>query len=118
MSPWRLGNARDSRLAAFESPIFFDAYRQLARQGGFTLSILPDEQRLIPVGGACPTLLWVEHAGPGSTPDAVLRAARIGFPRGTQLSLFKSQSGFVLIARRSPLRSESSDRLVKPQPLG
>lgn len=103
MSPWRLGNARDSRLAAFESPVFADAYRQLARQGGFTLSILPDEQKLIPVGGACPTLLWVEHAGPGSTPDAVLRAARIGFPPGTQLSLFKSQSGFVMIARRAPV---------------
>ncbi|WP_332812116.1 hypothetical protein [Sphingomonas sp.] len=99
MSPWRLGNARQSRLAAFESPVFADAYRQLARQGGFTLSILPDAQTLIPVGGACPTLLWVEHAGPGSTPDVVLRAARIGFPAGTRLNMFKSQSGFVLSAQ-------------------
>lgn len=113
MSPWRLGNARHSRLAAFESPVFADAYRQLARQGGFALSILPDAQKLIPVDGACPTLLWVEHAGPGSTPDAVLRAARIGFPPGARLTLFKSQSGFVLIAqfmrRAAPLRLESSD---------
>jgi hypothetical protein len=100
MSPWRLGTARHSRLAAFESPVFADAYRQLARQAGFTLAILPDTQKLIPVGGACPTLLWVEHAGPGSTADAVLRAAGIGFPPGTRLTLFKSQSGFVLIARR------------------
>jgi hypothetical protein len=98
MSPWRLG-ARDSRLAAFESPVFADAYRQLARQAGFTLAILPDAQKLIPVDGPCPTLLWVEHAGPGSTPDAVLRAAGISFPPGTRLSLFKSQSGFVLIAQ-------------------
>lgn len=113
MSPWRLGNARHSRLAAFESPVFADAYRQLARQGGFTLSILPDAQKLIPVGSACPTLLWVEHAGPGSTPDAVLRAARIGFPPGARLTLFKSQSGFVLIAQfmrgAAPLRLEASD---------
>jgi hypothetical protein len=113
MSPWRLGNARHSRLAAFESPVFADAYRQLARQGGFALSILPDAQKLIPVDGACPTLLWVEHAGPGSTPDAVLRAARIGFPPGARLTLFKSQSGFVLIAQfmrgAAPLRLEASD---------
>jgi hypothetical protein len=122
MSPWRLGDARDSRLAAFESPVFADAYRQLARQGGFTLAILPDAQRLIPVDGACPTLLWVEHAGPGSTPDVVLRAARIGFPPGTRLTLFKSQSGFVLIARirqaRAIASSGAAARLAKPQPLG
>jgi len=118
MSPWRLGNARNSRLAAFESPVFADAYRQLARQGGFSVAILPEAQKLVPVDGACPTLLWVEHAGPGSTPDAVLRAAGIGFPPGTRLALFKSQSGFVLIARRAPPRSGAAARLAKPQPLG
>ncbi|MDB5699212.1 MAG: hypothetical protein JWN69_2016 [Alphaproteobacteria bacterium] len=113
MSPWRLGAARHSRLARFETPIFASAYEQLAQQAGFTLSILPDTMSELPVGTSCPTLLWVEHAGPGSTPDVVLRAARISFPQGARLSLFKSESGFVLIARRPAVV-----RLAKPQPLG
>ena len=57
-----------------------------------------------------------------AAPDVVLRAARIGFPPGTRLTLFKSQSGFVLIARirqaRAIASSGAAARLAKPQPLG
>jgi hypothetical protein len=103
MNPWRVA-ARGSRVEAFEGEAFAFGYRRLARRAGFAVTMLPDDMTVLPVSPGCPTLLWVENAGPDNQPRDVLRAAGLLVPPGTRLGMFRGRSGFVLIA-------------IQPQPL-
>lgn len=102
ISPWRLRSSRDSRAAALEAPVFENAYRRLARDGGFAVWFVPDAVRVLDLPAACPSLLWIEHSGGDRLGDAatLLRDAKIGFAGRARVSRFATADGIVLIAER------------------
>lgn len=98
MNPWRVA-APGSRTGRREGAVYALGYRRLAREGGFEVRMLPDTMRRLPVPGPCPTLLWVEMAGPDVSPEEVLRRAGLAVPPGVRIAILKGRSGFVLVAR-------------------
>jgi hypothetical protein len=111
MNPWRVA-APGSRVGAYEGETFAYGYERLARQAGFGMAMLPEEMVVLPVDPGCPTLLWVENAGPDNHPRDVLRAARLLVPPGTRLGMFKGHGGFVLVAIRP--RPDGGDLADRP----
>lgn len=103
ISPWRLKAQRGSRAAAHERPVFDGAYRRLARTAGFAVSLVPDGARVLDVPVACPSLLWIEHSGGRrlSDPAALLRAADLGYRQPARVSMYASDDGVVITARRN-----------------
>jgi hypothetical protein len=99
-SPWRLGPVRASGAAAREHAVFALAYRKLAREAGFAVTVLPDTPATLPLSATCPTLVWIEHNAP-DRPDTLLRRGRIGFTAPARLRLHVGATGFVIMA--SPL---------------
>lgn len=104
ISSWRLKDARDTRAAALEEPVFAAAYRQLAREGGFGVSIVPSGTRILNIPPDCPLLLWVEHSGGRRAHDvrSIMADARLGFAQRARTSLFTTADGFVVVAQRAP----------------
>lgn len=102
MSPWRLGSGYGTRASVHEGAAFADAYRRSARDGGFAVSIVTPDDRVLPLPAGCPALLWVEHSGGRHIPgaDFVMARARLGFAGPVSARLFRSPNGFVLIASR------------------
>lgn len=102
ISPWRLRSSRDSRAAALEAPVFEDAYRRLATDAGFAVTIVPDAVRVLDLPVACASLLWIEHSGGVRLGDAasLFRDARIGLTGPARVSRFATADGVVLIAER------------------
>lgn len=102
ISSWRLRSVRDSSVARIEGAVFADAYAMLAREAGFTVSIVPAEIRVLDVPAACGLLLWVEHAGGRRLRSAreMLEKAELGFAQRARVRLFRSADGVVLSAER------------------
>lgn len=102
ISPWRLKAGRSSRAAALERPVFDRAYRRLAQDAGFAVAIVPDAARVLNIPAQCPSLLWIEHSGGRrlSDPAALLRAAGLGYAQPARVSMFASDDGVVIAARR------------------
>lgn len=106
MSHWMLANTRETNAARYETAMLDWAYDRTARQAGFTVTPIDS-----PVGfeiaptGPCPTLIWVEHHNGYAVadPTEILRDSGLHSLPGTAISLFRSDSGFVLIARKPPL---------------
>jgi hypothetical protein len=106
-SPWRLGPVRASGAAAREHAVFALAYRKLAREAGFAVTVLPDTPATLPLPAPCPTLIWIEHNAP-DRPDTILRRAQIGFTAPARLRLNVGATGFVVAA--SPLAQPPDPR--------
>jgi hypothetical protein len=103
MDPWFLRVGGGSNFARREGAVFGWAYRTAGRQHRFPVTILrPGDSLPAVAGGGCRTLLWVEHYSRnhwGSTPEDMLRRARLRMPDGTSPHLrgtFLTPEGTVL----------------------
>jgi hypothetical protein len=98
ITPWRMGPARHSHVAAVESEVFALGYRHMAAEGGFRFDMVPDAMTVLPLSPRCPTLLWVEHAGYGGSPAGVLADAGLRFSGAARLRVLDGTTGFVIAA--------------------
>lgn len=102
MSGWRLKTAYASNAARRETAVINAAYRKLGNQGGFTVSTLDlTTPAILPVGGTCPTLLWVEHLSWDNVRETAYlqRVGRLAFDRPVSLDVRQTGSGFLVTAR-------------------
>jgi hypothetical protein len=101
MSGWLIdGDSRD-RASPPSQAIYATGYGDLARALGFRLTMISGSTRPQPAAD-CPTLLWVEHRPVPATFDPVTAFRAAGFPAvpRQRLSLIRSTSGFLVVARR------------------
>jgi hypothetical protein len=109
MSSWRLQKGRRTIVAAAENDLMAHSYRALATKGRFAVTMLDlDSPAILPVGIACPTLVWVEHLDPDYIRDAahVQRVGRITFATAADVRVEPGTAGFVLVANAAQNRRE------------
>ncbi len=102
MSAWRPKTAYASNAARRETEVIDDAYRRLAHEGRFVVTVLDlATPAVLPVGTACPTILWVEHLGWKNVRDIAYleRAARLRFAGAGRIAMQPTGAGFILVAR-------------------
>jgi hypothetical protein len=101
MSGWLIdGDARD-HVSPPAQDIYAIGYGDLARSLGFRLTLIGGSPRPR-LAADCPTILWVEHRPVPGAFDPVTAFRDAGLPAvpRERLSLIRSASGFVVVARR------------------
>ena len=101
-SGWALGPAAQTRAARREDPVFERAYRTLAAPWGYTVKFIGQNGSAEATQGACPVLLWYEHAPNEAENDlpAAIEAAGLTGLQAARLSVTRSATGFVVRADR------------------
>lgn len=100
MSAWLADRGLSDHGAPSSQRIFAIGYHDLARKAGFDVTMIDGVHSHV-MADRCPTLLWIEHhpIGGDFDPARIFSAARFPPISPDRLSLIRSDTGFIAVAR-------------------